>query len=205
MRNRLEIVEKRVKDILKNMNRKELIKNLKPCSALMSEEQYWDIIISSLEHSDDQSEQYECIVKSLEKLSLEEIIGFALTTSHLTNEIYTSHMWCAGYIMNGGCSDDGFIDFRNWVVSRGKEVYYAAKANPDSLINEVDVAEDEYAGFEEFGYVAGAVFDKATGVKIYDYIDSPIKYNLDITFDWDDDDEESMRVICPQLYAYYDE
>ncbi|MDR2222747.1 MAG: DUF4240 domain-containing protein [Flavobacteriaceae bacterium] len=187
------------------MNRKELVKDLKPCSTLMGEEQYWNIIAASLANSDDQSEQYAYIVKALDKLSLEEIIGFSLTTSHLTNEIYTSHMWCAGYIMNGGCSDDGFIDFRNWVVSRGKEVYYAAKAKPDSLINEVDVAEDEYAGFEEFGYVAGTVFENATETKIYDYIDSPIKYNLDITFDWDDDDEESMRVICPQLYAYYDE
>ena len=37
--------------------------------------------------------------------------------------------------MNGGCSDDGFQYFRNWIISRGKEVYYAAKENPDNLIN----------------------------------------------------------------------
>lgn len=106
------------------MNKKELVKDLKPYSTLMSEEQYWAIIEASLEKSKDQSEQSEYIAKVLEKLTLEEIIGFSLTTSHLTNEIYSSHMWCAGYIMNSGCSDDGFMDFRDWVVSRGKEVYY---------------------------------------------------------------------------------
>ncbi|MDM1360599.1 DUF4240 domain-containing protein [Myroides marinus] len=187
------------------MNKKELVKDLKPYSTLMNEEQYWAIIEASLENSKDQSEQSEYITKVLEKLTLEDIIGFDLTTSYLTNEIYSSHMWCAGFIMNKGYFDDAFGDFRDWVVSRGKAVYYSAKDNPDTLISEVDFGEGDYYSFECFESVAWDVFEKETGEEIFEYKDSLIEYNDDITFDWEEDDDESMQVICPQLYAYFEE
>ena len=53
-------------------------------------------------------------------------------------------MWCAAYIMNGGCSDDSFEYFRLWVISRGKDVYQKAKANPDTLISQVAKEQDFY-------------------------------------------------------------
>lgn len=187
------------------MNKKELVKDLKPCSTLMNEEQYWAIIEASLENSKDQSEQSEYIAKVLEKMTLEEIIGFDLTMNHLTNQIYSSHMWCAGFIMNKGYFDDAFGDFRDWVVSRGKAVYYSAKDNPDTLISEVDFGEGDYYSFEGLECIAWDVFEKETGVNIFDYIESPIEYNVDIVFDWEEDDEDSRRVICPQLYAYFEE
>ena len=27
--------------------------------------------------------------------------------------------------MLGGCTDDGFIDFRNWLIAQGKDIYLA--------------------------------------------------------------------------------
>jgi hypothetical protein len=35
-------------------------------------------------------------------------------------------MWCAGYIMNGGCSDDGFEYFQKLDNFEGKDTYYKA-------------------------------------------------------------------------------
>ncbi|EKC76209.1 hypothetical protein LEA_04821 [human gut metagenome] len=32
-----------------------------------------------------------------------------------------------------GCSDDGFIDFRAWLIAQGKEVYMNALRDPDTL------------------------------------------------------------------------
>ena len=100
-------------------------------------------------------------------------------------------MWCAGYIMNGGCSDDGFEYFRCWVISRGKEVYYNAKANPDSLISQLN-EEDSYE-FESFWYVANEAFERITGNDIYDYIDDEaFKFNEGqyptIEFTWQEED-----------------
>jgi hypothetical protein len=29
-------------------------------------------------------------------------------------------MWVAAYLMNGGCSDDGFDYFRGWLIAQGR-------------------------------------------------------------------------------------
>lgn len=47
----------------------------------------------------------------------------------------TWKMWGAGYIMNGGCSEDGFLYFRLWLMAQGREVFRAAVAKPESLVN----------------------------------------------------------------------
>src|SRR5688572_2821439 len=132
---------------------------------------------------------------------------------HLFDELYDQYrfraycwdLWGAAYIMNGGCSDDGFEYFRNWVISRGREVYYKAKENPDSLISEVH-PDIEYYDFESFWYVALQAFEETTGKELYDYIDEE-NFNTcegkypQFEFTWQEEDTESMKKICPQLFA----
>jgi Protein of unknown function (DUF4240) len=134
---------------------------------IMNEESYWAIVDSSLKTTQNQAEQEQFLRSALKKITPQEIIGFHLTTSHLLNETYTSEMWCAGHIMNTRCSDDGFEDFRCWIISRGKQVYYKAKANPDTLVNEYVEDCEEYA-FELFGYVATEAFEETTGEDLLD-------------------------------------
>lgn len=42
-------------------------------------------------------------------------------------------LWSAAYIMNGGCSEDGFLYFRLWLLAQGRRVYSNALVNPESL------------------------------------------------------------------------
>ena len=43
-------------------------------------------------------------------------------------------LWDAAGVMKGyGCSDDGFIDFRAWLIAQGRDTYLSALADPDSL------------------------------------------------------------------------
>lgn len=133
------------------------------------------------------------------------MIGFRLRTDKLLYDTYNSAMWCAGYIMNGGCSDDGFEYFRNWVISRGKETYYAAKENPDSLIREVTEAGSEYE-FESFWYVALEAFKRTTGKDLYDYVDYDTFKTCEghyprFAFNWAEDKPETMRAVCPGLFG----
>lgn len=173
-------------------------------SKLLDENRFWEIVAKSLENSDDEDEQREFLVREISKLSPEEIVGFRLRTDKFLYETYSPEMWCAGYILNGGCSDDGFEYFRNWLISRGKEIYLAAKENPDSLINEVSEDKDEYE-FESFWYVALDAFKKKTGEELYDHIDyenfTTREGNYpDFEFNWTEDDPESMKRICPNLF-----
>ena len=47
------------------------------------------------------------------------------------------------YIIGGGCSDDGFWDFRSWLAVRGKRVYLVALRNPESLARVVSPMDND--------------------------------------------------------------
>jgi len=186
--------------------------DMQPTAEMMDEDRYWQIVQLSLNESGgDQECQENVLVRELERLTPKDIVGFRLRTDKLLYDTYTSHMWCAGYVMNGGCSDDAFEYFRLWVISRGREVYEAAKADPDSLAN---VSVDDIMGqdfwFEPYWYVALKAFENKTGKQLYDYIDyDNFKTREgsypDVEFDWQEDDPESMKRICPQLFERFAE
>jgi hypothetical protein len=50
---------------------------------------------------------------------------------------YSEALWAAAYILNEGCSSDGFIDFRQWLIGQGEAVYRAALDDPDTLVDAV--------------------------------------------------------------------
>lgn len=70
----------------------------------------------------------------------------------------------ASLIKEYGCSDDGFIDFRAWLIAQGKETYMAALADPDSL-SEVPRYGD--CAFEVFSYVGDYAYEEQTGRSAY--------------------------------------
>lgn len=145
--------------------------NLEKTAEMLDEDLYWKIIDASLKNSTNQNEQEQFLISEISKLAPKQMVGFRLRTDKLLYDTYTSEMWCASYLMNGGSSDDGFEYFRNWVISRGKEVFYNAKRNPDTLISQKDFAEEDIYEFELFWYVALEAFEKNTGKELYDYID----------------------------------
>lgn len=179
--------------------------HLAKTAEMLDEDLYWSIIERSLKNTRSQDEQEEFLIKEIGKLTPKEIIGFRLRTDKLLYDTYNSEMWCAGYVMNGGCSDDGFEYFRNWVISRGKEVYYKAKQHSDSLISEVDDDIETY-DFESFWYVALEVFKQKTGKDLYDYIDEDNFHTKEgkypqFEFTWEEENPESMQKICPELFT----
>jgi hypothetical protein len=46
---------------------------------------------------------------------------------------YRSPLWAAAYVINGGCSDDGFENFRSRLITQGRQVYERTVADPDTL------------------------------------------------------------------------
>ncbi|MEP1489133.1 MAG: DUF4240 domain-containing protein [Algibacter sp.] len=172
-------------------------------SEMLDETVFWNIVDLSIKNTKNQDDQERYLVKEIGKLTLKQMIGFRLRTDKLLYDTYNSKMWCAGYIMNGGCSDDGFEYFRNWIISRGKKTYYKAKENPDSLITEF-IEGDEYYDFESFWYVALTAFENKTGKKLYDYISDDFKTNEgnypNFEFTWKEEEPETMKAICPVLF-----
>jgi hypothetical protein len=125
---------------------------------LLDEELYWQIVQSAVKKYPDQEAQKNVLISQIKNLAPIQIVGFKLRTNKLLNDIYNSKMWCAAYIINGGCSDDGFEYFRCWLISKGKDAYYNAKSNPDNLVSEL-AEEIEAYEFEDFQYVANDAFE----------------------------------------------
>ncbi|GIZ08218.1 DUF4240 domain-containing protein [Flavobacterium sp. UMI-01] len=171
---------------------------------MLDETIYWELIDKTVKANLSQEDQELFLTNELEKLSPKEIIGFRLRTDKLLFDSYTSDLWCAAYIMNGGTTDGGFDYFRCWIISKGKEAYYNALANPDSLINLVKDGQNAYE-FEGFWFVAMNAFLNKTDHEIYNFIDYDTFVTNDehyplLTFNWNVDEPKTMSKICPVLF-----
>ena len=190
--------------------RQQELAELKPTAEMMDEEQFWTIVQTAVDEAgDDEDEYLEVAKRELSKLSLKEMVGFRLRTDKLLYDSYTSEMWCAGYLMNGGCSDDGFEYFRLWVISRGRKAYEAAMANPDNLIDYIgDDDEMDFFEFESFWFVALEAFEEAVDAELYDYVDDDNFKTCEgnypnFEFNWEEDEPKSMQKLCPRLFEKF--
>ncbi len=189
-------------NILKNIKRVSV--DFEKSSEMLDENKYWTIIEKSFLSSSDYNAQRTKLLKELTQLNPKEIIGFDLRTTKLLKDSYTSEMWCAAYIMKGGCSDDAFEYFRCWLISKGKDIYYKASKNPDALS---DIEKKLFFDYElePFLYMPNEAFMLKTGKEIYDYRDMETFLKMEgyypqIEFDWQEDNPNSMKKICPKLF-----
>jgi len=142
----------------------------------MPADKFWQIIERAAKSDASKSDHgpdahVKALRTALQGLSLEEIISFEVAFRRYLNEAYTWDLWGAAYVVHGGCSDDAFEYFRRWLVSRGRGVYEAALADPDSLAQwDVQPVPDGAWEFEEIYYVAADVFEEKGGEgDVHDY------------------------------------
>ena len=82
---------------------------------------------------------------------------------------YQYGLWdAASVIKEYGCSDDGFIDFRAWLIAQGKDVYLNALKDPDSLAD-IELYGD--CSFECMSYVGDYAYEQLTGRSAYGDMD----------------------------------
>jgi hypothetical protein len=132
-------------------------------SALMDKSAFWKIIDESRNKANGDLERHlEVLQQQLVKLEPDEIVTFGHLFDEYWHRAYTWELWGAAYIVGGGCSDDGFADFRGWLISKGEKVYEDALKDPDSLITVVKESDDG-CQFEGFHYAAWTAWEEITG------------------------------------------
>jgi hypothetical protein len=103
----------------------------------MDEPRFWEILQRAHEESGgDMDEKCEIIAAVVSKLSREEAIAFSRHFDSTMDRAYSWALWGAAYVINGGCSDDTFSDFRASLISRGRQALESALSDPDSLAAE---------------------------------------------------------------------
>lgn len=160
----------------------------------MDVQEFWGMI----EKIKNNEEPEEAIKRHLDGLSPKEIASYQKHFDTFHEKAYRWDLWGAAYIIEGGCSDDGFTDFRYGLISKGKDIYEMAIKNPDDLAD-IDF-EDEISN-ELFGYSAIYVYETKTGTEIpRKEFEQP---EQSIGEDWDFDDETENQRRLPKLWKKF--
>ncbi|MDP9838343.1 hypothetical protein J2T09_003110 [Neorhizobium huautlense] len=177
--------------------------NLAPVRRLADAEArdwFWQIVDASSD--EDEDAQIARLRGTLDALSDQDLVDFISLYWAVDSELYTMRLWAAAYVINGGASDDGFTDFRAWLIARGRLITERALADPDSLAD-LGVEADS-ASFELFGYVMYDAFKARSGDAIPAFRNDAVAREAEAP-DWkfDFDDEAQMRRRLPRLSALY--
>ena len=126
-----------------------------------SQAQFWQLIAETRSAAENNTgRQSELLKERLTHLSPAQIVDFARIRHQLDQAAYTYDLWGAAYVIEDGCSDDCFRDFRGYLISLGQGPYEAALRDPDSL---APVAQDaEQGDWENADNVAPDAYSSVT-------------------------------------------
>jgi hypothetical protein len=167
----------------------------------MDDAGFWKIVeAGGTRARSDPDRQLAAVVGKLTRLPPDEIRDFHRVFNERLTVAYSWDLWGAAYLINGGCSDDGFHYFRAWLISRGRTVYEKAVENPDTLAGLTDPDRDDY----EFEDLWGAALDAYRAVTGEDM--PPVKTRWPARprgRRWDFGDDEQVARRLPALAECY--
>lgn len=163
----------------------------------MDDVQFWEVIERA--KSDGPPEvTAERVYEQLTRLPPDEIESFGAILDSKVDAAFVWKLWGAAYLLNGGCSDDGFYYFRGWLIAQGQEAYEGALVDPDSLVRFAD-PEDDYHECEDLLYASMRAYESVTGQPL-PVREGAISRTSEPSGDiWDFDDEDVTARHLPRL------
>ena len=163
----------------------------------MNRDQFWEIIDSAISSVSSTDEVALKVTQSLEQLEPSGIISFKQHQLDVEAESYRWDLWAVAYIINGGCSDDGFDYFRAWLVANGRDKFDKAMSNPESIGEWADGDAD----YEDMLYVADTAYQNKTGTQLPHNSLTNSRPSDPIGNEWDEDELETMYpALCQKYY-----
>lgn len=162
-------------------------------SKKVSKQEFWALIDQSKRATEDVEEQLEKLREMLGRLSADEILSFDMRFNEAMRDAYRWDLWGAAYIINGGCSDDGFDYFLGWLIAQGQKYYEAALADPNNAGSKVEPG--DFVECEDIMYVAAEAYESLTGKN--DFTDVAVNVQREIQGEsWE---EEHVDKLFPKL------
>jgi Protein of unknown function (DUF4240) len=161
----------------------------------MTTDQFWKIIEEARAADAEPDSVAAAVGSALIRLSADEVLGFERELTKRRAESYRWNLWAVAYIVNGGCSDDGFAYFRGWLIAKGRSYFEAALADP---VRAADDAEPDANECEDLLYVAAQAYKAKTG-------EYPPKSDLPFPKEpagkaWE---EEDLKSLYPELWERF--
>jgi Protein of unknown function (DUF4240) len=177
-------------------------------------EMFWGVIAATRAHSGLGKPFDQALSDFLATWTERDILAYQQRFDELHAALYRWDMWSAAYLIGGGCSDDGFIDFRAGLIAQGHAWYEMAVASPDSLVGHPAVLANRSGVaplFDEMAsYAAQRAFERVAGHKDAfneawaGYRDPRERISQEPAGeDFDFDDAQQMRRRLPRLSAIF--
>jgi hypothetical protein len=137
----------------------------------MTIDDFWNLIEESRQGTTDCESQADRLASLLAQRAPGEIEAFDRILGERRLEAYRRDLWGVAFLVNGGCSDDGFEYFRCWLVSRGRQFFQACLASPTHVGTGIEPGEE--AECEAILYAANHAYRRVTGSELPP---TPIQY-----------------------------
>ncbi|MFB4307392.1 DUF4240 domain-containing protein [Actinomadura sp. GTD37] len=188
----------------------------------MDERAWWELIEGARALAGDRADDRDfpddplvpILTDRLAELDGPRIIDFDVRLTRVTDSAYRRPLWNAAYLVEGGCGDDGFMDFRAGLVLLGREVFTRAVADPDSLAALPTVArmsreEGGWIGCEALHYAPMDAYHRVMGetasfdTAMETAVRSMRRPETPAGADWDVEDDDETRRHLPRLAALF--
>jgi len=164
----------------------------------MNKDKFWELIqIAHQQSAGDMDRKCDSLKACLNGISSEDVITFSKLFDEEMVRSYSWPLWGAAYVINGGCSDDTFDDFRSSLISRGKKSFEKAISNPDSLANEKFDEEEWF--FEGFQYAVTDAVEEIVGTELESRVLQPDEPSGE---PWEEDQDE-LKERYPNLWLSF--
>ena len=173
----------------------------------MRTDDFWAVIDrATADRPDSPGEVAKRAVAELAASDPEEIVAWGRHLDKVLAASGKEDLWAAAYLINGGCSEEGFDNFRGWLIATGREVLARAVHEPDSLAELAAVRAASATGAvfeaEEVLSIADDAYGQATGSGLPPP-GEVIRTRPDAAELWDFDDEDEMARRLPRLAALF--
>jgi len=159
---------------------------------LMKEDDFWKLIDRSrVLAKNDYQKQITALKTILQTLDADDIQRFDNTFTSLLAISYDWKLWGASFVINGGCSDDCFDYFRQYLIGHGKDKFYQTLKDPESCVSWMKSEEEE--NWEGLQYSAMDAYKQKTGKDI------PKTYSVKFKLKGVPFDEEKVFKQYPRL------
>jgi hypothetical protein len=159
---------------------------------IMKEMDFWVLIDKSRTTANN---NYQAQINSLKNILLtldeKDIEKFDNTFTALLAASYDWKLWGAAYVINGGCSDDCFDYFRQYLIGHGKDKFYQTLNDPESCAGWIKTEEED--NWEGLQYAADEAYKQKTGREL------PKTYLPKFELKGKPFDEETVSNQYPQL------
>jgi hypothetical protein len=169
----------------------------------MDQKMFWTIVDRSREKAGGAPDAHsKTLEAALLELDADDIEAFDRMFRSYLAQAYSWDLWGAAYIIGGGCSDDGFTDFRAWLISKGQAVYEAALRDADSLADVVGETDGD-AQFEEFTYAASKAWEQKLNKAPEDFPWEDSGQAAEPSGEPWDEDDDALAARFPKLFSRF--